>query len=474
MDLSNLKVFFLILYYLFVSVLVFYVILEHRNPAKAFAYIFLIILFPIIGILLYFFFGFHYQKKLLFKRKRDKHNDFLKKINDNRKINKQDHHGLSAKVQTLFENIDGASFTERNEVMILKNGEEKFPALKNELNKAEKFIYIDYYIIDDDKISNEIFDILIKKAAEGVRVLILYDDVGSSIKSIKKEELKMAKLEVYAYMPVLFSRFAHKANYRNHRKIVVIDGITGFVGGINISDHYINPNKRNKYWRDTHVMIKGEAVSELQFLFVNDWFYSTGIRIIPDFEVDLSGIKQHVFTAVLGSEFGSNYEGILEAYLGIIAMAQEEIIITTPYFLPPDALFQLLKTKAKIGVVVKVLLPKNTDIKTAFYASQNYIVGLLESGAEVYSYTKGMIHAKTMVVDKIYSTIGTSNLDQRSFSLNSEVNAFFIDEKMALDLIDHFQEDLRDAYLIDLNSLKSRPWYKKAISSLARLFAPIL
>ncbi len=465
---------FIVFYYFTVSVLVILIILEHRNPGKAFAYIFLLLLFPVVGLILYFVFGFHYQKKVLYKRLRNYHNDFLKTIELKRDLPKKEFEGTLEKLSDLFYSLDRVQFSERNQVQILFNGENKFPAVLEEIEKAKKFIYLDYYIINDDHIGNTIFDLLLKKSKEGVVVKVLYDGVGSTFSRKKKAELRSAGIEIHSYMPVLFSKFAHKANYRNHRKMMLIDGFTGFLGGINIADKYINTSSDKVFWRDTHVMIKGEATTEMQFLFINDWFYATGKKVSPVLDVDFSSIQVKTYACVLGSEYSANFETIMEAFLGLISLAKKEIIIATPYFVPPVAIQQLLKIKAKCGIKVKLLVPRKPDIKTAFFASQSYISEMIESGVEVYAYTKGMMHAKTMVIDRKICTIGSTNFDHRSFSLNSEVNAFFIDRQLSKKLVDQWNMDIKNAYLVNLSSLKNRPWYKKGISAAARLLAPIL
>jgi len=468
------KTYLLVPYYLFVSFLVILIILEHKKPEKAFAYIFLMLLFPILGVILYFLFGFHYQRKVFYTRMRNCRNDFISSLNKKKgKRNRFEQQNVK-KLSNLFYNIDRVQFTAKNEVQILRNGEEKFPGLLEQLEGAKKFIYLLYYIIEDDVIGKKIFEMLKKKAGEGLVVNVLYDDVGSSIEKQSIAEMKQAGIQIYAYMPVFFSRFAYKANYRNHRKIVVIDGEVGFVGGINIADRYINPNIKDVYWRDTHLMIRGEAVSDLQFLFINDWFYATGKKIEPILDLNFDRISEETNTAILGSDFGATYQSIMEAYFGIISNAKEEILLATPYFLPTEIILDALKIAAKSGIRIRLLIPRKPDMRTAFYASQSYLMEMLQSGVEVFCYTKGMMHAKTMVVDNLYSTVGSTNLDQRSFSLNSEVNAFFIDEAIAANLKSQFGEDLKDSYPLLLSSLKNRPWYKKALSSLARLFAPIL
>lgn len=468
------KIYLLVPYYLFVSFLIIFIILEHKKPEKAFAFIFLMLLFPILGVILYFLFGFHYQRKVLHTRLRNRRNNFISALNDKKGMRNKSEQQNVKKLSNLFYNIDKVQFTSRNEVRILNNGEEKFPCLLEQLELAKNFIYIVYYIIEDDEIGNRIFEILKKKAREGLAVKVLYDDVGSSIEKKSVREMKRAGVQIHAYMPVFFSRFAYKANYRNHRKIVVVDGEVGFVGGINMADRYINPNKADLFWRDIHVMIRGEAVTDLQFLFINDWFYATGKKVDPVLDINFDHIKEGTSTCILGSDYGVTYQSIMEAYFGIISSAKEEILLATPYFLPTEIILDALKITAKSGVKIKLLIPRKPDMRTAFYASQSYLMEILQSGVEVYCYTKGMMHSKTMVVDNLYSTVGSTNLDQRSFSLNSEVNAFFIDEEMAAALKKQFEEDLKDSYPLLLSSLKNRPWYKKAISSLVRLFAPIL
>ena len=358
----------------------------------------------------------------------------------------------------------------------MHNGEEKFPKLIEELSKAQKSIHLDYYIIQDDIIGNKIFDILCQKASEGVKVKLIYDDVGSSISREGISRLKSSGVEIFPYMPVLFSRFAHKANYRNHRKIVVIDNETGFLGGINIKDKYINPNEMDLYWRDTHVMIKGEAVIDLQYLFISDWFFVSGQKINLD-EVrfaNIHAISGQIPTSILGSDYGENNQTIMEAFFGMITSAREEVLITTPYFIPDDAIFNALKITSKSGIKIKIILPEKTDIKTAFYASQTYLKELLISGVEIYYYTKGMMHSKTMIIDSKISTVGSTNMDQRSFSLNAEVNAFIHDDKTAHKLKHSFEEDLKDCYKLRLEDIQNRPWYVKVLCSIARLIAPIL
>ncbi len=474
---ETIRPFFLIAYYVFISFIILTIILDNKKPEKSFAFIFLILLIPVAGVIIYLLFGAQYQKKKLFTKKRYFDKVYLNQITQ---LSKQspDHIALKpySKLPTLFYNIEQVSFSLNNQIDILINGEEKFPVLLEELSKAQLSIHLDYYIIEDDDIGTKIIDLLCEKSNKGIKVKIIYDDVGSSISRKSLSKLKTNGVEAYPYMPVWFSRLAHKANYRNHRKIAVIDNETGFVGGININDKYINPNKANLYWRDTHILIKGEAVIDLQYIFISDWYFTSRQKIdLSDIVyTNRNNISTQTPTSILGSDYGKNNQTIMEAYFGMITNARKEILITTPYFIPDESILNALKITSKSGVRIKIIIPEKPDIKTAYFASQTYLKELLQSGVEIYYYTKGMMHSKTMVIDASLSTVGSTNMDQRSFSLNAEVNAFIIDEAIAKKLKFHFEEDLKDCYKLQLEELIGKPWYIKVVCSLSRLLAPIL
>jgi cardiolipin synthase len=474
---ETIRPFALIAYYIFISFIIVTIILDNKKPEKSFAFIFLILLVPIAGVMIYLLFGAQYQKKKLLTKKRYFDKVYLNRLFKGNKNNTDAfaNHAYS-KLPTLLYNIEQVNFYSNNEIDILINGENKFKVLIHELKKATKSIHLDYYIITDDVIGTQIIDLLCLKSDEGVKVKIIYDDVGSSISRKSHAKFKSSGIEAFAYMPVLFSRLAHKANYRNHRKIVVIDNEIGFLGGININDKYINPNKIGLFWRDTHIMIKGEAVIGLQYIFISDWYFVSGQKI--DLKevayLNQNNVKSNIPISILGSDYGKKNQTIMEAYFGMITNARKEILITTPYFVPDESILNAIKITSKSGVKIKIIIPKKPDIKTAYFASQTYLKGLLQSGVEIYYYTKGMMHSKTMVIDEAISTVGSTNFDQRSFSLNAEVNAFILDAGIAQKLKFQFEEDLKDCYKLQLEELKNRPWYLKVACSISRLIAPIL
>lgn len=474
---ETIKPFTLIVYYVFVSFVVLLIILDNKKPEKAFAFIFLILLFPIAGIVIYLLFGAQYQKKKLFTKKRYFDKVYLNKLSEEQQGDPEiQQDSTYTKLPTLFYNIEQVSFTQNNEITLLNNGEEKFPAFIRELKNAKESIHLDYYIIRESDIARQVIDILCEKSAEGLKVRVIYDDVGSSLSRSTLKQMRDHGVASYPYMPVVFSRLAHKANYRNHRKIAVIDNEVGFVGGININDKYINPSQSGLYWRDTHIMIKGEAVIDLQYLFISDWYFVSGQKIDLE-EVryrNLSNIQSIVPTSILGSDYGKNNQTIKEAFFRMITSAQKEVLITTPYFVPDDAILNALKITAKSGVNVSLLLPEKPDSRTAFYASQTYFKDLLNSGVSINYYTRGMMHSKTMIIDGAICTVGSTNMDQRSFNLNAEVNAFMLSERIAQDLKTNFMTDLKDSYPLTVELLRRRKWYVKVICSVARLLAPIL
>ncbi len=474
---ETIRPFTLIAYYIIVTFMVILVILDNKKPEKSFAFIFLILLVPVAGIIIYLLFGAQYQKKKLFTKKRYFEKVYMKRLAQGPgSPNVTGPQNSYAKLPTLFYNLEQVNFSLDNSITLLNNGEEKFPVLLDEIGKAKKSIHLEYYIIKESEIATRIIELLSARAREGVKVRLIYDDVGSSLSRATVNAMEESGIECYPYMPVMFSRLAHKANYRNHRKIVVIDNEVGFVGGININDKYINPSKTGLYWRDTHIMIRGEAVIDLQYLFISDWYFVSGQKI------DLSEVHYHAAartsgkapTSILGSDYGKNNQTIMEAFFGMITCARKEILITTPYFIPDDSILNALKIAAKSGVKVILLLPEKSDIKTAFYASQTYFKDLMYSGVEIRYYTKGMMHSKTMIIDSALCTVGSTNMDQRSFSLNAEVNAFILDNDFTCELRSHFLEDLKDSYRVTSEMLAERKWHTRVICSIARLLAPIL
>lgn len=462
------------------------VIYDTRSVTKTLAYLLTCIFVPVFGILFYFFFGINYHKRKLYSKKLVLDDDLFKRIKKTIITNSEqlleeseaDMPGGKELVKLLL--TDTLSpLTGNNKVKLLINGEEKFPEILGALKQAKKHIHIEYYIFEDDETGTMVADILIQKAKEGVSVRFIYDDFGS--RSIRKKivpRLKEAGVQVYPFYEIIFLATANRINYRNHRKIIVIDGNTSFVGGINISDRYIN-NKSPKnvlYWRDTHIRIDGAGSNYLQYVFLCDWNFCAKEKLSP--EPDFFSIPVDYSTDTLvqiaASGPDSNKPTILYSLIESIGRAKKEILITTPYFIPGQSLQDMLCVAAMGGVSVKLLVPGISDSRVVNAAARSYYEELLEAGVEIYLYNKGFIHAKTIVIDGMISMVGTANMDYRSFELNFEVNAIIYDNDFSKQLQDTFFNDLKDAEKIELKYWRNRPVYKDFGEKIARLVSSLI
>jgi cardiolipin synthase len=288
-------------------------------------------------------------------------------------------------------------------------------------------------------------------------------------------ELKDSGVEMYPFLPVRFHKLADKANYRDHRKILVIDGREGFTGGINIDDAYCNDGKRDLYWRDTHLQIEGEAVRNLQLFFLLHWHFVSGQRL---------RIDQNMFPEVtcetqtpvqiVGSGPDNYWPAIEHTFLMAIGTARDSIYITTPYFIPTEQIITAMQTAALSGVKVHLIIPEEGDHQIVQSATFSYLTPILRAGVNVYLYQKGFMHAKVMIVDDIFSTVGTCNLDTRSFTINWEINAVIYDKKVNQRLRKDFEEDLKYCRRLNLAAWEKRPVYQKVLESASRVVSPIL
>ncbi|MCK8479446.1 cardiolipin synthase [Psychroserpens algicola] len=457
------------------------VLLKNINPTKTVSYIIILALFPFFGLIIYYLFGQQYRKTKIFNRKHIINSNIIQSASKSMKMEGKDLRKINEKLDDkiklvkLLRASERSPLTVRNEVDILFNGEVKFERLLTDLNNATKHIHIEYYIIKDDTIGTKVLDVLCEKARNGVEVKMSYDDVGSKLTSKMKQRLNESGVEHFPFMPVLFSSLTGKSNYRNHRKIAVIDGEIGYVGGINISDNYVNNESSTLYWRDTHLRIYGEAVKVLQFHFLTTWDFVTEASIeIKDSYFPETICEKDVAIQIAASGPDTDWANIMEAILTAINNAEHYIYITTPYFIPNDQVVTAMQIAAKIGVDVKLIVPKNSDSWIAQHATNSFLEPLMEAGVQIYRYSKGFVHAKTMVVDEVFSTIGTCNFDNRSFNINFEINALMYDIEQSKLLKAKFLEDLEDSEIINLEDWIKRPRFDKLKESFSRLWAPML
>ena len=472
-----------VLYVVTIVFMVILVIQQRGDPMKTIAWLMVVTFVPILGIVLYFFFGKNYRKEKIFSRKELADSEQLKMLaqyqSDNKSdtANWQDKAAASkAHIMKMLYNSDKVLLTERNRVKILVNGKTTFEHIIAELEKAEKHIHLEYYIIEDDRIGNEIRRILIRKAQEGLEVRVIYDDIGCwSLSDEYILSLKKAGVRIFPFMPVRFPYFTNKVNYRNHRKIIVVDGKVGFVGGLNIADRYISGSEEIGPWRDTHLKIEGEAVYSLQSVFLLDWYFVSKRNIhdqdqyFPRVEV----ADQHLMQIVTSGP-DSDWASIMQTFFSAIATAKSYIYISTPYFLPNESILTALRTAALSGVDVRMLLPEQSDSKLVHWSSFSFIGELLDAGIKVYLYRKGFTHSKLMIVDDAFCSIGTANMDIRSFDQNFEINALIYDQRMTIAMRNIFMNDIKDLKCININDWDERPRWVFFRESVARLFSPLL
>ncbi|WP_071133771.1 cardiolipin synthase [Millionella massiliensis] len=470
----------LVFYFLLVIATVFTVLHERRDPVRALSWIAVIVLLPFAGMVLFVFFGQDYRKQKIFNRKEIKDLIQFEQLSYKqlREIDTFSNPEVAAnrEIITLLLNNNKSLLTTNNRLEVLNDGSETFASLIDALRKAESFIHLEYYIFENDELGGRIADILKEKARSGVEVRFIYDDVGSwNLKRSFIRSLREAGVQVHCFMPVVFPWLTSKINYRNHRKIVVIDGKVGYTGGLNIADRYLRGTKHGP-WRDTHLKIEGTAVNMLQLTFLADWYFATGIQLKDKDKYLMVSDDSVGDTAVQVATSGpdSDWATIMQAYFAAITKATDHIYISTPYFMPGESLLTALKVAALSGIDVRIMLPSRSDSKIVYWASRSYIAELLEAKIKVYLYNKGFNHSKIITIDNRFSSIGTANMDNRSFEDNFEVTAMIYDRNMTDRLESRFLADLDGCTRLTYRRWATRSRTDMFKESVARLFSPLL
>ncbi len=459
------------------------ILIENRNPSKTIAWVLVIVFIPIVGIITYYLFGQKFRKVKVFRvQGRERYTRLIRfweqlspLMDDNLVVIKQSVGQLS-RVFTFLKNQRVAPPTLHNEVRLLINGEQKFPALMEAIACAQHHIHLEYYIFDTDGIGNRIIDLLAERVSAGVTVRIIADDFGSPGLNRQRKRLAKAGIELVAFLPVTFTSLAN-SNYRNHRKIAIIDGHTAFVGGINISDRYINDQRKGLFWRDSAVRIRGEAVNVLQTQFWINWYLAEGSSFSLRDGYFYTAPMVPMGRAAVSFAFcdpGSVAPFNMEALLIGIAEAEKSIQLCTPYFIPSDELSTALQLAAGSGVNVELMLPARSDSFFVQHASFSFLKPLLARGVSVYLYEKGFLHAKTACIDGKLAYVGTVNLDIRSFYINFEVSAVIHDDALCHQLNAQFERDKQDSTLLTMDGWLMRPRWKRGLDSVCRLLAPLL
>lgn len=464
---------FLSVYALLVVGTMVTILMDNRQPAKAMAWILVLTFIPVVGLILYIFFGQNTRKERLISQQSM---DQLTKRSmlefaEQKDLTLPDAH------RTLiqqFINENWALPFKGNNVDIYTGGHDFFLALLGAIGRARHHIHLDTYIIEDDPLGRLVSDALIDRAREGIEVRLIYDDVGCwRVPSEFFERMRQAGIDVRGFMPVHFPAFTSKINYRNHRKLCVVDGQEAFIGGMNIAMRYVKP------WRDTHLRVVGGVVYGVQRAFLVDWYFVdrtliSGRKYYPGL-ADKPATAPARLAQVVTSNPTSPWADIMQGYVRILLEAREYVYMETPYFLPTEPILFAMRTAALAGVDVRLMVPRHVDSKLVEWASRSYLSEIVESGVQILLYEPCFNHSKLLVSDDSLATCGSTNIDFRSFENNFEANIFFYDRDVALRLKQVFLDDEAHCTRVgEQDAHSQRPFWQRLWESLVRLLAPLL
>ncbi|MFH5186877.1 cardiolipin synthase [Paenibacillus sp. TAB 01] len=470
-----------LLNYLFAVAIIF---LERRNVVATWAWLMVLLFLPGVGFIIYLLVG----KTLNGRRMKAMKDETREEFNAvSRQQTEQIELGVMHYVDPAMEayhdmmhmNLMSSRYsvlTQDNQVEIFTDGRSKFTSLFADIREAKLYIHLQYYIIRADALGQELIRLLTQKAREGVEVRLLYDDVGSyGLQKKLLQPLLDAGGEAGAFFPSRIRYLNLRLNYRNHRKVCVIDGKRGYIGGFNVGDEYLGLDPKLGLWRDTHLRLEGSAVKVLQAHFMMDWNRTSA----PSISYEAKYFSEDVYPQGVGMQIvssgpHSNRQQIKNAYIKMIHSAKRSVYIQSPYFVPDESLLNALKMAALSGIDVKVMIPDRPDHFFVFWASRSYLGELLDNGVRCFLYEKGFLHAKTLVIDGKVASVGTANIDIRSFKLNFEINAFIYDTKTAGKLEELFAADLRHSLELTVDSYRRRSYFSQVKESVARLLSPLL
>ncbi|PGS55409.1 cardiolipin synthase [Bacillus sp. AFS041924] len=481
MDINFLTI-LLIVNILLAGVLIF---IEKRDVAATWAWLMILLFIPILGFLLYLFLGRQLKQKNFYHLSNKERSylqlavtDQANKISNDQSFCRQDKL-LSKHSHLIMMNLKSANalLTTENEIQTFSDGHQKFNSLFRDIQLAKKEINIQYYIIQRDSLGKRLRDELTKKAEEGVKVRVLYDDIGSKriTPSFFKELVKHGG-EVKAFFPSFLRLINFRLNNRNHRKLCIIDGRIAYIGGFNVGEEYLGIDRKFGYWRDTHFRIKGESVNQIQGRFILDWQQATkqNLHIIEEFAFNNDENIGSTPIQIVASGPNSETEHLKNMYVKLIMSAKKSIYIQTPYFIPDASIMDACKIAILSGIDVRLMIPSKPDHPFVYWATLSYAGELLSYGAKILLYENGFLHAKTIVVDQEVASVGTTNIDTRSFKLNFEINAIVYSEKEASELQNFFLFDSKHSRELTLETYQERAIFIRIKEAISRLLSPIL
>lgn len=466
----------------FISQIATIMIAEHRNPYKALAWLLILFAVPVLGFIVYYFLARGYKQRRTIRKRGVFHGNpnhpFVKMARRVHDVSELDNPPLMRKKRLFrfLQHVPESLITCCNETTVLTNAEPTYKEILQALESASEYIHMEYYTIRNDETGMKFLRLLMEKARLGVKVKLIYDGIGSyDLEEKCVQELKQAGVECHCFLPPLIAFFDKRANYRNHRKIVVVDGRVGYVGGINIGDEHLGLDPKLGFWRDTHLKLVGDAVYHLQHIFLTDWHFVSGQSLQDDptfFPAHECQGNEKV--QMISSGPDTQHNPILEMVFTAINHAQKKLYISTPYFIPDRSLMVALKNAADSGVDVRIILPGVTDSIFVYWGSLSYIQELLQVGVRFYRYQKGFIHAKIIIVDDMLASVGTANMDMRSFFSNFELLVQLYDSHNIERLEQDFMLDLEISKEMKEEHFNNQSWLEKVRISICRMLSPLL
>ncbi|MFD2565113.1 cardiolipin synthase [Aquimarina rubra] len=458
---------------------IIHIILYGSRPTKSLSWLLIVLIFPFVGIFLYVVFGINRRRFKFFKlkqtvRRRLYEENFQDRLVKERQVDFENK--KSKKLSKLLRNSSKFAAQPNNKVSVLQNGTKTFDIIFEELQKAEKFIHLQYYIFEEGELLDKLYTLLKEKLENNVEVRILYDAIGSY--SLRKKAIKKFKdigAKVYPIMPLHYGSFLFTLNYRNHRKIIIIDGKVGFTGGVNISDKYIKSNSELGIWDDTHLYLKGPAVDNLHRVFIKDYYFASDQELLLRDEY-LPEIEEqgNVAVQIIAGGPDSDHPSIMQQYISMINLAEEYIYISNPYFIPNSAMLEALRIAALSDVNIKLLVPKKSDSWLAKHSMLSFFEELLFLGIEIYQQKDDFLHSKVIVMDGEIASVGSGNFDHRSFEHNFETNALIYDKTVTESICKDFIADCEESLLLEYDTYKKRSLKRKLSEGVARFFSPLL
>lgn len=464
-----------VLYALTVLAVIVVILGENRNPVKSMAWVLVLLLLPVLGLVIYLVFGRSLKGMGLISRSDLRELRRMSDISEGKGL-ADDLSVESQQIVSLVNKLVVPHMFVGNDIDVFTTGKDKLDSLMRDIEAATDYIHVQYFIIENDETGGPLLELLMRKAREGVQVRVLYDYVGSFyFKPKLLRQMRAAGIEVHPFLELTLMQFAFRLNWRNHRKIVVIDGKVGYVGGMNIANRYVVGDKKWSAWRDTHLRISGEAVAALQYSFAIDWNFTTRKLLTnPTMHYDTPPASNEYRIQMMSSGPTDRWKNISFVFFKAITLAKRQVYIQTPYFLPSESLLKALQSAALSGVDVRLMIPDRPDSLMLRLATGSYIKECLLSGIKIYLYEPTVMHAKVVIIDDDFVTTGSTNFDFRSFEHNFEFNALIYSKELNSKMKEIFDADLQQCTRVSMGKWKQRPLMQKALESIVRLISPIL